>query len=92
MSALMLRLGFLVPMITGCFTVYDHGSDVYSTGGISLVYTDWVVPQGSRWEKDTHECDQEAREATPTIMRLPGTRQALADRCMMTRGYVRRSP
>jgi hypothetical protein len=54
------------------------------------VYTEWVAPQGRRWEKDTYECDQEAREAIPTIMRLPGKRQTLAEQCMMARGYVRR--
>ena len=58
--------------------------------GIFLVYTDWIAPKDSRWEKDYFECDQQAREAAPSIIRLPGQRQAIAERCLMDRGYVKR--
>jgi hypothetical protein len=77
-------------MIAGCFTVYDKGSEVYSTGGISLIYTDWVAPKESDWQKDSYECDTEAREAAPSLVRLPGQRQIIAERCLMARGYVKR--
>jgi hypothetical protein len=77
-------------MIAGCFTVYDKGSEVYSTGGISLIYTDWVAPKESDWQKDSYECDTEAREAAPSLVRLPGQRQMIAERCLMARGYVKR--
>lgn len=36
------------------------------------------------------ECDTQAREAAPSIVRLPGQRQAIAEQCLMDRGYVRR--
>lgn len=81
----------LVPMITGCgATLYDHGSDIYTTGGISLVYAEWVVPKERDWQKDSYECNTEAREAIPTLVRRPGERQILAERCLAARGYVRR--
>ena len=80
----------LVPMVAGCgFTVADHGSDINITG-ISLVYTDWVAPAESNWEKDSFECDRNAREALPSLFRPPGGRQELAERCLAARGYVRR--
>jgi hypothetical protein len=85
------RWFWLVALMTpGCYTVYDHGSEIYSTGGISLVYTDWIAPQDRRWEKDSYECDMEAREAAPSAIRLPGQRQVIAERCLIERGYVRR--
>lgn len=81
----------LVLMLTGCgVTLADKGSDYYSTGGMSLVYTDWVAPKDSNWQKDAYECDTEAREAVPGLIRLPGHRQAIAERCLMARGYVKR--
>ena len=81
----------LIPMIVGCgVTVYDHGSDVHTTGGISLVYTDWVAPKERNWEKDSYECQTEAVEAVPTLVRAPGQRQVLAERCLVARGYARR--
>ncbi|HKQ66720.1 MAG TPA: hypothetical protein VJZ73_17040 [Methylomirabilota bacterium] len=80
----------LVLMTAGCYTLYDHGSDVHSTGGIFLVYTDWIAPKDARWEKDYFECDQQAREAAPSIVRLPGQRQVIAEKCLTDRGYVRR--
>ena len=72
------------------FRLTDHGSDIYNDGGISLVYTDWVAPKTSNWEKDTHECSTAAIEAVPSLVRLPGERQTLADRCMVSRGYTKR--
>jgi outer membrane protease len=81
----------LVPMVAGCgLTVYDKGSDVYSAGGMNLVYTDWVAPKDRDWQKDAYECDTEAREAVPTLVRVPGQRQALAERCLNARGYTKR--
>jgi len=80
-----------VMFAAGCgATFYDKGSEIYTTGGIYLVYTDWVAPKDSNWQKDSYECQTEAIEAMHTLVRAPGQRQALADRCMMTRGYVRR--
>ena len=84
-------LWLLALMVAGCgLTVYDKGSDVYSAGGMSLVYTDWIVPKERNWQKDTYECDTEAREAVPTLIRVPGQRQALAERCLVARGYIKR--
>ena len=81
----------LVPMIAGCgVTVYDKGSDVYTTGGINLVYAEWVTPQDRNWQKDSYECETESREAIPTLVRMPGQRQLLAEQCLTKRGYVRR--
>jgi hypothetical protein len=81
----------VVPMVAGCgLTVYDKGSDVYSAGGMSLVYTDWIAPKERDWQKDAYECDTEAREAVPTLIRVPGQRQALAERCLVARGYIKR--
>ena len=78
-------------MIAGCgVTVYDKGSDFYSTGGISLTYTDWVAPKERNWQKDSYECNTEAREATPSLVRPPGQRQALAEQCLLARGYIKR--
>jgi hypothetical protein len=78
-------------MVAGCgLTVYDKGSDVYSAGGMSLVYTDWIAPEERSWQKDAYECDTEAREAVPTLIRVPGQRQALAERCLVARGYIKR--
>ncbi len=62
-------------MIAGCgVTFYDKGSDVHTTGGISLVYTDWVAPRESNWQKDSYECQTEAVEALPSLVRAPGQR------------------
>ena len=81
----------LVPVIAGCgVTIYDKGSDVYTSGGISLIYAEWVTPKDRDWQKDSYECDTEAREAIPTLVRRPGERQILAERCLTARGYVRR--
>jgi hypothetical protein len=81
----------VAPMVAGCgLTVYDKGSDVYSAGGMSLVYTDWIAPKERDWQKDAYECDTEAREAVPTLIRVPGQRQALAERCLVARGYIKR--
>lgn len=78
-------------MIAGCgLTVYNKGSDIHSTGGINLVYTDWVAPKESNWQKDSYECDTEAREASPTLIRVPGQRQEVAERCLVARGYTKR--
>jgi len=85
-----LGLWLLVAMVAGCgFTVADKGSDV-NISGISLTYTDWVAPAQSDWQKDSHECDRDAREAFPSLFRLPGRRQTFAERCLMARGYVKR--
>lgn len=79
------------PMVAGCgLMLYDKGSEVYSAGGISLVYTEWVAPKDRSWQKDAYECDIEAREAAPNIIRPIGQRQALAERCLVARGYSRR--
>ena len=60
----------LVPVIAGCSVmVYDHGSEVYTSGGINLVYAEWVTPQDRNWQKDSYECDTEAREAVREICR-----------------------
>jgi hypothetical protein len=81
----------LVALVAGCgFTFHDKGSDFYTTGGINLVYTDWVAPKESNWEKDSYECSNEAVETVPTLVRAPGQRQVLAERCLNARGYVRR--
>jgi hypothetical protein len=78
-------------MVTGCgLTVYDKGSDIYSAGGMNLVYTEWIAPKDSNWQKDSYECDTEAREAIPSLVRRPGQRQILAERCLTARGYVKR--
>ena len=93
MAALSLGWWFwlVAPMVAGCgLTVYDKGSDVYSAGGMSLVYTDWIAPKERNWQKDAYECDTEAREAVPTLIRVPGQRQALAERCLVARGYIKR--
>ncbi|MGH7303636.1 MAG: hypothetical protein ACRELZ_10120 [Candidatus Rokuibacteriota bacterium] len=85
------RLLVLVPAIAGCgVSLYDHGSGIYTTGGINLVYAEWVVPKERDWRKDAYECDTEAREAIPSLVRKPGERQILAERCLTARGYVRR--
>jgi hypothetical protein len=84
-------LWLLVPMATGCgLMVYDKGSEVTFTG-VSLVYTDWVAPAPSDWQKDTYECIRDAQEAVPSYLgRLFGRSQAHAERCMVARGYTRR--
>jgi len=85
-------LWLLVSMVAGCsFTVSDHGSDI-NMSGISLIYTDWVAPAQSNWEKDSYECDRDAREAIPSLFRVPGRRQTLAERCLTARGYIKRGP
>lgn len=85
-----LWLWLLVAMVAGCgFTVADKGSDV-NISGISLSYTDWVAPAESNWQKDSYECDRDAREAYPSLFRVPGRRQMLAERCLIARGYVKR--
>ena len=58
--------------------------------GISLTYTDWVAPAQSDWQKDSFECDRDAREAFPSRFRLPGKRQTFAEQCLLARGYVKR--
>ena len=79
-----------VLIVAGCgFTVADKGSDV-NISGISLTYTDWVAPAQSDWQKDSFECDRDAREANPGIFRLPGSRQKFAEQCLLARGYVKR--
>ncbi len=87
----LLGLWLLVPLIAGCgLMIYDKGSEV-SFSGMSLVYTDWVVPPEANWQKDTYECERDTMEAAPSYMaRLFGRRQALAERCLTARGYVRR--
>jgi hypothetical protein len=84
-------LWLLVPMAAGCgFMIYDKGSEV-SFSGVSLVYTDWVAPAESKWERDMYECTRDAQEAVPTYVgRLFGRSQAHAERCMTARGYARR--
>ena len=67
----------------------DHGSDV-NISGISLTYTDWVAPVESNWQKDSYECDRDAREAFPSLFRVPGRRQMFAERCLGAKGYVKR--
>jgi len=85
-------LWLLVAMVAGCgFTVADHGSDV-NISGISLTYTDWVAPVESNWQKDSYECDRDAREAIPSLFRVPGRRQTLAERCLTASGYIKRGP
>jgi hypothetical protein len=85
-----LRLWLLVLTVAGCgFTVADHGSDI-NVSGIRLIYTDWVAPAASNWEKDSFECDRDAREAYPSLLRMPGGRQVYAERCLAGRGYVKR--
>jgi hypothetical protein len=83
-------LWLMIPLVAGCgFRVSDHGSDVRFSG-ISLTSTDWVTPAQGNWEKDSYECDRDAREAVPNLFRLPGRRQLLAENCLTARGYVRR--
>ena len=85
-----LRLWLSILMLAGCgFTVADKGSDV-NISGISLTYTDWVAPAQSDWQKDSYECDRDAREALPSLFRRPGKRQALAEQCLVAKGYVKR--
>jgi hypothetical protein len=77
-------------LVAGCgVRVSDHGSDV-RVSGVSLVYTDWVVPAEGDWKKDAFECERDARDAVPNLFRLPGRRQVIAERCLTARGYVRR--
>ena len=81
----------VVVCLAGCgVTLRDKGSDFYTTGGMSLVYTDWVAPKDGNWHKDAYECDTEARETVPGLVRVPGQRQAIAERCLIARGYVKR--
>src|SRR5438094_8368145 len=83
-------LWLLVAMVAGCgFTVADHGSDV-NISGISLTYTDWVAPVESNWQKDSYECDRDAREAFPSLCRVPGRRRVFAEGCAGATGYVKR--
>jgi hypothetical protein len=91
MYALALWLGFLVPLAAGCgFMVHDKGSEITYTG-VSLVYTDWVAPETSKWQTDSYECTRDAQEAVPTYLgRLFGRTQVHAERCMVARGYTRR--
>jgi hypothetical protein len=85
-----LWIWLLVPLVAACgFTVKDKGSDV-NVSGVSLIYTDWISPADGNWGKDSLECDYEAREAVPNLIRMPGRRQLIAERCLMSRGYVRR--
>jgi hypothetical protein len=85
-----LRLWLSILMVAGCgLTVADKGSDI-NISGIALTYTDWVAPAQNDWLKDSNECDRDAREAFPSRLRLPGRRQAFAERCLMARGYVKR--
>jgi hypothetical protein len=83
-------LSLLIPLMAACgFTVKDKGSDI-NVSGVRLIYTDWVSPTDGNWEKDSLECDYQAREAVPSLIRMPGRRQLLAERCLMERGYTRR--
>ena len=84
-------LWLLVMIASGCgFMVRDKGSDVSFTG-VSLVYTDWLAPTESNWQKDSYECNRDAQEAVPSLLsRLFGRSQAHAERCMVARGYTRR--
>jgi len=84
-------LWLLVFVAAGCgFMVRDKGSDVSFTG-VSLVYTDWVAPTESNWQKDSYECNRDAQEAVTSLLsRLFGRSQAHAERCLVTRGYTRR--
>jgi len=34
--------------------------------------------------------DYQAREAVPGLIRMPGRRELIAERCLMAKGYVRR--
>ena len=88
---MLLSLLLLIPMLAGCgFMIYDKGSEATFTG-MSLVYTDWVVPPERDWYKDTYECERDAMEAAPSYLaRLFGRRQAIVERCLGARGYVRR--
>ena len=80
----------LVLLVAACgVTVKDKGSDV-NVSGVMLIYTDWNPPADSNWDKDSLECDYQAREAVPGLIRMPGRRQLLAERCLMSKGYVRR--
>ena len=84
-----LWLWLLVLMVAGCgVTLVDHGSDIYVSS--SLIYTDWVAPAQSSWQKDSYECDREAWEAFPSLFRLPGRRQMVAEQCLTARGYSKR--
>jgi hypothetical protein len=84
-------LWLLVPMTAGCGLMFhDKGSDVIFTG-VSLVYTEWVAPAESNWQKDSYECTRDAQEVVPTYFgRLFGRTQVHAERCMEARGYMRR--
>ena len=83
-------LWLLIPLVAACgVTVKDKGSDV-NVSGVSLLYMDWIPPADSNWDKDSLECDYQAREAAPGLIRIPGRRQLLAERCLMSKGYVRR--
>lgn len=55
---------------------------------ITLNYSDWRVPEGRDWVKDSYECDRDAREAY--LRPLLGQRQKFADQCLTERGYVRK--
>jgi len=88
-STLRLWLSILM-LAAGCgFTVADKGSDI-NISGIALTYMDWVAPAQNDWLRDSYECERDAREAFPSLFRLPGRRQAFAERCLMARGYVKR--
>jgi hypothetical protein len=77
-------------LVAGCgFRVSDHGSDV-RISGISLSYTAWFAPAERNWEKDAYECERDARDAVPNLIRLPGRRQMLAEQCLTARGYLKR--
>jgi hypothetical protein len=77
-------------LIAACgVTVKDKGSDV-NVSGVMLIYTDWIPPSDSNWDKDSLACDYQAREAVPGLIRMPGRRQLLAEQCLMSKGYVRR--
>jgi len=91
MAASTLWLWLLVTMIAGCgFVIRDKGSDI-SFSGISLVYTDWIAPAERNWLKDSYECSRDAQEAVPFYLcRIFGQNQRLAERCLVTRGYVKR--
>jgi hypothetical protein len=83
-------LWLLVLMVPGCgLTITDHGSEVHFHD-ITLLYTDWVAPAQSNWQKDSYECGRSALEAYPSFFRLPGQRQSFAEQCLAGRGYTKR--
>ena len=59
--------------------------------GVSLKQADWRAPAGGNWDKDSYECERDARDVAGTGGKETfGVAQDLAEKCLRARGYAKR--